>query len=133
MTDSEHMEHRLERREKALLVLAGASVALLTTAIVDPSQPPNYRLWWWVLIWLLVAGPAIAAAVALAGSVRWQSFGSLARQHVAFEFATCARASPLAFHLRLAYMPATGITIALGSGYAWFRKGRLDMLKELFQ
>ena len=139
MTDSEHLENRLERWKQALLVLAGASTTLLATAIADPSQHPNYQLWRWVLVWLLVEGAAVGAAVVLAGAVRWRSFGSLARQHVAFGFAACAWVSLLAFRLKLAYMPATGITIAvtllglaLASGYAWFRRVRLSTPEEMF-
>jgi len=139
MSNSEHLEYRLERWKQALLVLAGASATLLATALADPSQHPTYRLWRWVLVWLLVEVPAVGAVVALAGSMRWRSFGSLTRQHVAFGFATCAWASLLAFRLKLAYMPATGITVAvtllgvaLGSGYIWFRKIRLRAPEEMF-
>ena len=139
MTDSEQLEFRLERRKQALLVLAGASVTLLATAIADPIQHPTYRLWRWVFVWLLVEVPAISAAVALAGSRRWRSFGSLARQHVAFGFAACAWSSLLAFRLKLSYMPATEITIAvillgiaLCSGYIWFRRIRLSTPEEMF-
>ena len=71
--------------------------------------------------------------------MQWRSFGSLARQHVAFGFAACAWASLLAFRLKLAYMPASGITvavillgIALCGGYIWFREVRLSTPEEMF-
>jgi hypothetical protein len=139
MSDSEYLEVRLERWKQALLVLAGASATLFATAIADPSQHPSYRIWRWVLIWLLVEVPAVGAAAVLTLSARWKDLRSVAQQHTAFGFAACAWASLLAFRLKLGYMTATGMTVAvvlLGTalllGYIWFRKVRLSTPEEMF-
>jgi hypothetical protein len=94
------IELNLEAWKRALLVLAGATVTLLATAIADFPEDRHLIYPGWFAIWLIIQLAVTPPGIALSMSNKWRAIALRDRLDTEFGFLILAWAAALAFVIR---------------------------------